>query len=149
MLARLPLLHPEGLHEEHGLGPGDRLRRATRLHQTLTKRRSQSLARLDALLEILGPAWLRVFGADLSNKTPLRFLAAGYACPHTVKRLGKARVARFLHRHSRGRWGEEEAEALLGAAAETLALWAGDLSSASSPTTSRSRPGWRCTWVRS
>ena len=37
MLARLPLLHPEGLHEEHGLGPGDRLRRATRLHQTLTR----------------------------------------------------------------------------------------------------------------
>ena len=85
MLARLPLLHPEGLHEEHGLGPGDRLRRATRLHQTLTRRRSQSLARLDAMLEILGPSWLGVFGADLSNKTPLRFLAAGYACPHTVK----------------------------------------------------------------
>jgi hypothetical protein len=47
--------------------------------------------------------------------------------PHTVKRLGKARVARFLYRHSRGRWGEEEAEALLGAATETLSLWAGDL----------------------
>ena len=96
LLARLPLLHPEGLHEEQGLGPGDPLRRATRLHQTLTKRRSQSLARLDALLEILGPAWLEVFGADLSNKTPLRFLAAGYACTNTVKRLGKARLTRFL-----------------------------------------------------
>ena len=127
MLARLPLLHPEGLHEEHGLGPGDRLRRATRLHQTLTKRRSQCLARLDAMLEILGPSWLEVFRTDLSNKTPLRFLAAGYACPHTIKRLGRARVARFLHRHSRGRWGEEEAEALLQAAAETLALWEDDL----------------------
>lgn len=127
MLARLPMLHPEGLHEEHGLGPGDRLRRATRLHQTLTKRRSQCLARLDALLEILGPSWLEVFGADLSNKTPLRFLAAGYACPHTVKRLGRARVARFLYRYSRGRWGEEQAEALLAAAVETLILWADDL----------------------
>ncbi len=127
LLARLPMLHPEGLHEEHGLGPGDRLRRSTRLHQTLTRRRSQSLARLDAMLEILGPSWVVVFGADLSNKTPLRFLAAGYACPHTIKRLGKARVARFLYRHSRGRWGEEQAEALLAAAAETLVLWAGDL----------------------
>jgi hypothetical protein len=97
------------------------------MHQTLTRRRSQSLARIDAMLEILGPAWLGVFGADLSNKTPLRFLAAGYACPHTVKRLGKARVARFLYRHSRGRWGEEQAEALLEAAAETLILWADDL----------------------
>jgi len=77
LLARLPMLHPEGLHEEHGLGPGSTLRRATRLHQTLTKRRSACLARLDALLEILGPSWLAVFGADLANTTPLRFLAAG------------------------------------------------------------------------
>lgn len=65
--------------------------------------------------------------SGLSNKTPLRFLAAGYACQRTVKRLGRARVARFLYRHSRGRWGEEEAEALLGAAAETLTHWADDL----------------------
>jgi len=127
LLARLPLLHPEGLHEEQGLGPGNPLRRAARLHQTLTKRRSQSLARLDALLEILGPAWLGVFGADLSNKTPLRFLAACYACPNTVKRLGKARLTRFLYRHSRGRWGQEQAEALLEAAAETLELWGDEL----------------------
>src|SRR5919204_4624177 len=27
LLARLPLLHPDGLHAEHGLGPGDVLRR--------------------------------------------------------------------------------------------------------------------------
>jgi transposase len=127
MLARLPLLHPEGLHEAHGLGPGERLRRASRIHQTLTKRRSRCLARLDAMLEILGPSWLGVFGANLSNVTPLRFLAAGYACPHTIKRLGRARVARFLSRHSRGRWGEDEAVALLEAADETLALWADDL----------------------
>jgi hypothetical protein len=30
LLARLPLLHPEGLHHERGLGPGDPLRRAPR-----------------------------------------------------------------------------------------------------------------------
>jgi len=105
MLARLPLLHPEGLHAERGLGPGDPLRRATRLRQTLVKRRSTTLARLDALLEILGPAWLQALGSDLANKTPLQFLAAGYACPHTVKRLGKARLARFIYRHSPGRVG--------------------------------------------
>lgn len=68
-----------------------------------------------------------MFGADLSNKTPLRFLAACYACPNTVKRLGKARLARFLYRHSRGRWGQEQAEALLEAAAETLELWGDEL----------------------
>ena len=77
LLARLPLLHPDGLHPEHGLGPGDPLRRATRLRATLVKRRTTTLARLDALLELLGPGWLAALGADLANKTPLRFLAAG------------------------------------------------------------------------
>ncbi len=123
LLARLPLLHPEGLHDEHGLGPGDPLRRATRLRQSLVQRRTKSLARLDALLELLGPKWVEAFRADLANKTPLRFLAAGYACPDTVKRLGRARLGRFLHRHSRGQWGAEQAAALLAAADETLALW--------------------------
>src|SRR4051794_12038205 len=97
LLARLPLLHPEGLHPERGIGPGDPLRRATKLHSTLVKRRTTSLARLDALLEILGPGWLAALRGDLSNKTPLKFLAAGYADPHTLKRLGRARLARFVH----------------------------------------------------
>jgi transposase len=127
LLARLPLLHPEGLHLEQGLGPGDALRRATKLHSTLVRRRSQSLARLDSLLEILSPGWHAALGADLANKTPLRLLAAGYADPHTVKRLGHGRIARFLHRHSRGAWGELKATELLHAANETLQLWGGEL----------------------
>ena len=126
MLARLPLLHPDGLHPEYGLGPGDALRRATKLHSTLVKRRTASLARLDALLEILGPDWHAAFDGALSNKTPLQFLAAGYADPHTVKRLGRARLARFLYRHSRGAFGEPMADRLLAAAAATAQLWSGD-----------------------
>jgi hypothetical protein len=39
LLARLPLLHPEELHHERGLAPGDPLRRATTVHSTLVKRR--------------------------------------------------------------------------------------------------------------
>jgi transposase len=127
LLARLPLLHPDGLHPERGLGPADPLRRATRLRATLVKRRTTTLARLDALLELLGPGWFGALGADLANKTPLRFLAAGYADPHTVKRLGQARLARFIYRHSRGAWGHTHAEALLAAATQTLALWDGEL----------------------
>lgn len=127
LLARLPLLHPDGLHPERGLGPGDALRRATKLHSTLVLRRGKSLARLDALLEILGPGWHEAFRGDLANKTPLRFLAAGYADPDTVRRLGRARLGRFFARHSRGMWGEAKADELLAAATETHALWAGDL----------------------
>lgn len=127
LLARLPLLHPGGLHPERGIGPGDPLRRATKLHSTLVKRRSTSLARLDALLEILGPDWHTAFSADLSNKTPLQFLAAGYADPHTVRRLGRARLSRFFYRHSRGAFGEAHADRILAAAKESLALWGEEL----------------------
>lgn len=127
LLARLPMLHPEGLHPERGLGPGDPLRRATKLHSTLVKRRTTSLARLDALLEILGPDWHAALSGDLANITPLRFLAAGYADPHTVKRLGRSRLVRFFHRHSRGAWGESQVDAILAAAKATLELWDEDL----------------------
>ncbi|WUK70659.1 IS110 family transposase [Kribbella sp. NBC_00359] len=117
LLARLPMLHPEGLHPERGLGPGDPLRRTTKLHSTLVKRRTTSLARLDALLEILAPDWHAAFSAGLGNNTPLRFLAAGYADPHTVRRLGRARLTRFFRRHSRG-----------AAARASLQLWDEDIS---------------------
>ncbi|MGI8627932.1 MAG: transposase [Geodermatophilaceae bacterium] len=126
LLARLPMLHPEGLHPERGLGFGDPLRRATKMHSTLVNRRTTSLARLDSLLEILGPGWHAALRGDLANKTPLKFLAAGYADPHTLKRIGRARLARFIHRHSRGAWGEPDADALLAAARATQDLWGDD-----------------------
>jgi transposase len=128
MLARLPLLHPDGLRPAEGLGPADALRRATRLRASLVKRRSVILARLDSYLELLGPAWHAAFGGDPGNNTPLRFLAAGYADPHALRRLGRARLTRFIWRYSRGAWGDEHAGRLLAAAAETLALWDGELS---------------------
>ena len=128
LLARLPLLHPDGLHLEEGIGPGNALKRATKIHSTLVHRRSRSLARLDTLLELLGPAWHDAIGGDLANRTVLKFLAAGYADPHVVKRLGRVRLARFCYRHSHGAWGEPHADALLAAAHETLNLWsAGEL----------------------
>ena len=77
MLARLPLLHPEGLRPAQGMGPADALRRTTGLRASLVKRRSVILARLDSYLELLGPGWHAAFGGDLANITPLRFLAAG------------------------------------------------------------------------
>lgn len=64
-LARLSMLHPEGLRPQRGPGPGDPLRRATKLHSTVVKRRTTSLARLNVLLEILGLAWRQAFKATL------------------------------------------------------------------------------------
>lgn len=128
VLARLPLLHPEGLRPAEGLGPADALRRATKLRASLVKRRNTILARLDAYLELLGPAWHAAFRGDLANITPLRFLAAGYADPHTLRRLGRARLARFIWRYSHGAFGDSLAAELLAAAAESLQLWDGEIS---------------------
>lgn len=54
--------------------------------------------------------------------TALRFLAR-YAKPVKVKRLGKARLAEFLRRSSRGAWHHERAQAVIDAADITLWLW--------------------------
>jgi transposase len=123
MLARLPLLHPEGLRAAEGMGPADPMRRATKLRANLVKRRTMIIARLDCYLELLGPQWHRAFGGDLVNNTPLQFLAAGYADPHTLRRLGRARLIKFLWRYSHGAWGESHASTLMAAADDTLKLW--------------------------
>lgn len=121
VLARLPLLHPEGLHTEKTLGPGDPLKRAVKIRSGLVHRRSACMARLDALLEIMGPAWVSALGSDMSL-TALRFLAR-YAHPVKVKTLGMTRLTEFLSRSSRRAWGPERAAAIMTAAQSTLALW--------------------------
>ena len=124
VLARLPLLHPEGLHREDALGPGDALKRAVKIRSGLVHRRTTSMARLDALLEIMGPAWVTALGSDMSL-TALRFLAR-YGHPAKVKKLGKARLAEFFRRSSRGAWHHERAAAVIDAADATLRLWGED-----------------------
>lgn len=124
VLARLPLLHPEGLHREDALGPGDALKRAVKVRSGLVHRRTTSMARLDALLEIMSPAWVTALGSDMSL-TALRFLAR-YGHPAKVKKLGKARLAEFFRRSSRGAWHHERAAAVIDAADATLRLWGVD-----------------------
>lgn len=125
LLARLPLLHPEGLHHEEALGPGEPLKRAVKIRSGLVHRRTASMARLDALLEVMGPAWVAALGSDM-NLTALRFLARYAAHPAKVKRLGRARLAEFLSRSSRRAWGEQRAAAVIDAAEATLRLWGPD-----------------------
>jgi transposase len=121
LLARLPLLHPDGLHPETANGPGDPLKRAVKLRSGLVRRRSACMQRLDALLEILGPDWVAALGSDMTQTT-FKFLAA-WANPHVVKRLGRARLARWFQRQTRKAWGQRRADAVVAAAEATLALW--------------------------
>lgn len=124
LLARLPVLHPEGLHLAEALGPGNALKRAVKIRSGLVHRRSTAMHRLDSLLEILGPAWIDALGSRMTQTT-FKFLAA-YANPHQVKRLGRARLSRWFQHHTRRAWGPEMADAVVTATEETLALWGND-----------------------
>lgn len=109
LLARLPLLHPEGLREYSGQGPADPLRRLTNQRSTMVKRRTAVFARLDALTELLGATWYEAINARY-GLAALEFLTR-YADPHAVVRLGRARLTRFLIGRSRGAWREDRAAA--------------------------------------
>jgi transposase len=122
LLARLPLLHPDGLVATPGLGPAEGLRRAVAHRAGLVARRTAGLQRLDALLELLGPGWSTAVGSGVLGKAALAVLGR-YADPHALRRLGRARLTQLLLRASRGAWREEKADELLAAAAETLQLW--------------------------
>lgn len=124
LLARLPLLHPEGLREHTGDGPAEPLRRVVKIRSSIVKRRTAVYSRLDAQLELLGPAWYDALGSNY-GKAALAVLTR-YADPNSLVRLGHARLTRFLIRHSRGAWREEHATALLAAARESLELWGPD-----------------------
>lgn len=123
MLARMPMLHPDGLRRVESLGPADPFKRAVRHRSSLQKRRVACAMRLDALLELLGPDWLVIFGTVSYGKAALAVLER-YANPHALKKLGRSRLTKLLIRASRGNWREDKADELLEAAAETLALWA-------------------------
>lgn len=124
VLARLPLLHPEGLREIDGLGPADPLRRAVRHRSAIQKRRTQAMQRLDALVELLGPAWAEVVGCGEYTKAALAVLER-FGDPRALKKAGRKRVATLLIRASKGHFREAKADELLAAADETLELWAG------------------------
>ncbi|MFA9564728.1 MAG: IS110 family transposase [Acidimicrobiales bacterium] len=124
LLARLPVLHPDGMHSAETLGPGDPLKRAVKIRAGLVLRRSTSMQRLDALLEIYGPGWNDAFGSRMT-KTTFKFLAT-YGNPHQIKRLGAARLARWFSHHTRQAWGPERAQLVIDAANETIALWGND-----------------------
>lgn len=124
ILARLPLLHPDGLRPIDHLGPAQPLLRAVRLRSSLVKRRTATAQRLDALVELLGPAWGDVLGTGDYNKSSLAVLER-FADPRALKKLGRKRLSTLLIRASRGAWRESKADDLLVAADESIELWRG------------------------
>lgn len=122
VLARLPLLHPDGLRQIEDLGPAESLKRAVRRRSSLQKRRTAAMQRIDCLVEMMGPGWADVLGAGNYTKTALTILER-YADPNALKRLGRKRLTNLMVSVSRGQWTESKADQLLAAANETLQLW--------------------------
>jgi transposase len=123
MLARLPLLHPDGLVGFADLGPADALKRAVRRRVKLVEDHRACLNRLDAMLDLLGPGYAAVLGTR-GAKTALAVLER-FGDPRALRRSGLTRVTAFVRRVSGGKWNEEHAERLLEAANEAIALWRG------------------------
>ena len=123
ILARLPLLHPEGLRSINDLGVADPLRRAVRHRSNIVKRRTASGLRIEALLELMGPALGEALGGGDLPKGSLAVLER-YADPRALKKLGRNRLSKLLIRATRGNWRESKADEILAAAQETIDLWA-------------------------
>lgn len=121
VLARLPRLHPDGLNPIGGLGPAEPLRRAVRRRVKLVKTRHASRQRIDSLLDLLGPGYAQVLGANY-NKTALAVLDR-YGDPRLLRRLGVNRLAALMRRVSGGQWGIAEATELINAATQATRLW--------------------------
>ncbi len=120
VLARLPLLHPEGLTAETGIGPGDALKRAVKIRSGLVHRRTTSMQRLDCP-RADGPSlgWRDRVG-HVQDSIPV---AVPLRQPAHRPQLGKRRLTDFLHRSSRGAWAEERATEIIAAATTTIELW--------------------------
>ncbi len=123
VLARLPLLHPDGeLAELENLGPADPLKRAVRRRSSLLERRGASSRRVDALVELLGPRWTDVLGSGDYTKTALWVLET-LADPRELAQMDLEVLAGELIRRSRGAWRDAKAAELIAVAAESLTLW--------------------------
>ena len=122
LLARLPLLHPNGLNVCHDLGPADPLRRTVRRRAKLVRQRITSLNRLTALLELLGPGYNDAFSGGLATKTAQAVLSR-YADPRKLLRTPATRLVQVVSEASRGQHGPILVNQLRGAAAEAIALY--------------------------
>ena len=102
VLSRVPLLHPEGLIEVSGLGPADPLKRAVRRRVRLVEQRHACHQRIDAMLDLLGPAYNEALGTR-GTKTAAAVLER-YGNPKTLRRLGISRLT-DLSESSGGNFG--------------------------------------------
>lgn len=124
VLARLPLLHPEGLHEAQLPARSQGvLKRIVRRRAGLVSELAQHRQRVRSTLHHAMPGMNDVLGEQL-GKAAMALLGR-YGSPKAMVRLGKARIAVLLIKHSRGAWRDDKAEQIMAVARSAIELWDG------------------------
>jgi len=124
LLARIPLLHPEGLHPVSlPVGARGTLRRVVTRRARLSAECARHRGRIRSLLQLAMPAMPAALGDEL-GKGALAVLGR-YGDPRSLIRLGRARLTQVLIKATRGAWRSERAEQILAAARDGVQLWQG------------------------
>jgi transposase len=124
LLARLPLLHPEGLHRVHlPAGAAGTLKRLVGRRARLIKEVGVHRQRVRSMLQLAMPGMNEVLGQELGKGAMALLVRAGD--PRTIVRLGRARIAALLIKSTRGAWREAKAEQILAVARSSIELWQG------------------------
>lgn len=124
LLARLPMLHPEGLHEVVvPAGAQGTLKRLVARRARLVREVSQHRQRIRSMLQLAMPGMNEVLGEELGKGALALLSRAGD--PRHMLRLGRARLAAILKKATRGAWREPKAEQILACARSAVALWEG------------------------
>jgi len=124
LLARLPLLHPDGLHQAHlPAGAQGTLKRLVARRGRLVREVGVHRQRVRSLLHLAMPGMNEVLGEELGTGAMALLGRAGD--PRTMLRLGRARLAALFIKATRGAWREPKAEQVLACAREAIELWEG------------------------
>lgn len=124
LLARLPLLHPEGLHRAQvPTGARGNLRRLVARRARLMGEASHHRGRIRSLLHLAMPGMSEALGEELGKGA--QALLSRYGDPRAMLRLGRARLAALFVKATRGAWREAKAEEVLAVARGALLLWEG------------------------
>ena len=124
LLARQPLLHPEGLHQVHlPSGAAGTLKRLVARRSRLIREVGVHRQRVRSMLHFAMPGMSEVLGEEL-GKGAMALLGKG-GDPRTMLRLGRARIAALFIKATRGAWREAKAEQVLAVARSAIELWQG------------------------
>jgi transposase len=124
LLARMPLLHPEGMtpaplpHGARGT-----LKRIVARRARLAKECARHRQRIRSMLHLAMPEMPEALGEEI-GKGALAVLGR-YGDPNRLLRLGRARLTQVLIKATRGQWREANAQRILDAARAAIELWDG------------------------